>query len=150
ASELLRLEVFADLPEDQVAWFIAQSQEIALKPGEVYIYEGDPADAMFVILEGQLQARGELAGSLVTFVSEPGDVAGLLPFSRMKQFSVTVRALTISRALRFPAALFPALVQKMPELTGRLVGMMSDRIREATRIEQQRDRLAALGKLSAG
>ncbi len=38
----------------------------------------------------------------------------------------------------------------MPELTQRLVGLMSDRIRETTRIEQQRDRLAALGKLSAG
>ena len=31
----------------------------------------------------------------------------------------------------------------MPELTQRLVGLMSDRIRETTRMEQQRDRLAA-------
>jgi signal transduction histidine kinase len=38
----------------------------------------------------------------------------------------------------------------MPELTKRLVGLMSDRIRETTRMEQQRDRLASLGKLSAG
>ena len=38
----------------------------------------------------------------------------------------------------------------MPELTTRLVGLMSDRIRELTRLEQQRDRLASLGKLSAG
>jgi signal transduction histidine kinase len=38
----------------------------------------------------------------------------------------------------------------MPELTQRLVGLMSDRIRETTRLEQQRDRLASLGKLSAG
>jgi signal transduction histidine kinase len=38
----------------------------------------------------------------------------------------------------------------MPELTQRLVGLMSDRIRETTRLEQQRDRLVALGKLSAG
>jgi signal transduction histidine kinase len=38
----------------------------------------------------------------------------------------------------------------MPELAKRLVGLMSDRIRETTRIEQQRDRLAGLGKLSAG
>jgi hypothetical protein len=38
----------------------------------------------------------------------------------------------------------------MPELATRLVGLMSDRIREATRFEQQRDRLAGLGKLSAG
>jgi signal transduction histidine kinase len=57
---------------------------------------------------------------------------------------------TDSRALRFPASLFPDLVQKMPELTKRLVGLMSDRIREVTRMEQQKDRLAALGKLSAG
>jgi len=52
--------------------------------------------------------------------------------------------------LRFPTSLFPELVQKMPELAQRLVGLMSDRIRETTRMEQQRDRLASLGKLSAG
>src|SRR5207245_11081358 len=59
-------------------------------------------------------------------------------------------AVTDARVLRFPSSLFPDLVQKMPELTQRLVGLMSDRIRETTRLEQQRDRLASLGKLSAG
>jgi signal transduction histidine kinase len=68
----------------------------------------------------------------------------------MKTFTVGGRAETDSRALRFAATLFPDLVQKMPELTQRLVGLMSDRIRETTRLEQQRDRLAGLGKLSAG
>lgn len=150
ASELLRLPIFADLPHDQIAWFISQSQELALKPDEVYVHQGDPADAMFVVLDGQLQIRGELSGSLVTFVSKPGDVTGVLPFSRMKQFPLTGRALTNSRVLRLPASLFPDLIQKMPELASRLVALMSDRIRESTRIEQQRDRLAALGKLSAG
>jgi signal transduction histidine kinase len=150
ASELRRLPVFADLPDDQIAWFISQSQELALKPDDIYVHEGDPADAMFVLLDGQLEIRGEFAGGLVTLVYKPGDVTGVLPFSRMKQFPLTGRALTSSRVLRFPASLFPALVQKMPELAGRLVAVMSDRVREATRIEQQRDRLAALGKLSAG
>ena len=128
----------------------AQSQELALKPDEVYVHQGDPADAMFVVLDGQLQIRGELSGGLVTFVSKPGDVTGVLPFSRMKQFPLTGRALTNSRVLRFPTSLFPDLVQKLLELASRLVALMSDRIRESTRIEQQRDRLAALGKLSAG
>jgi signal transduction histidine kinase len=68
----------------------------------------------------------------------------------MKQFTVTGRAVTDAHMLRFPATLFPDLVQKMPMLAQRLVGVMADRIRESTRIEQQRDRLAALGKLSAG
>jgi signal transduction histidine kinase len=149
-SELLRIPVFADLPDDQIAWFISQSQELHLKAGESYSRQGDPADAMFVLLEGQLQGRGELGGETIIFDLKPGDVTGLLPFSRMKQFTVSGRAETDSRALRFPASLFPDLVQKMPELTKRLVGLMSDRIRETTRMEQQRDRLASLGKLSAG
>jgi signal transduction histidine kinase len=149
-SELLRVPVFADLPDDQIAWFISQSQELHLKAGESYSRQGDPADAMFVLLEGQLQGRGELGGETIIFDLKPGDVTGLLPFSRMKQFTVSGRAETDSRALRFPASLFPDLVQKMPELTKRLVGLMSDRIRETTRMEQQRDRLASLGKLSAG
>src|SRR5262249_11064744 len=112
--------------------------------------QGDPANFMFVVLEGQLQARGEVGGDTLTLWIKAGDVTGVLPFSRMKQSVVTGRAAIDSRVLRFPTSLFPELVQKMPELTKRLVGLMSDRIREMTRIEQQRDRLAALGKLSAG
>ncbi|MGA7374807.1 MAG: ATP-binding protein, partial [Candidatus Sulfotelmatobacter sp.] len=139
-----------DLPDDQLTWFISQAQELVLKAGDVYSRQGDPADAMFVILEGQLQGRGELNGETFVFDLEPGDVTGVLPFSRMKQFTVGGRAVTDSHALRFSSALFPDLVQKMPELTKRLVGLMSDRIRETTRLEQQRDRLASLGKLSAG
>jgi signal transduction histidine kinase len=149
-SELLRFPVFADLPDDQIDWFISQSQELHLKAGENYSRQGDPADAMFVLLEGVLQGRGELGGETFIFNMKPGDVTGLLPFSRMKQFTVSGRAETDSHALRFPASQFPELVQRMPELTKRLVGLMSDRIRETTRLEQQRDRLVSLGKLSAG
>ena len=149
-SELRRVTEFADLPDDQLDWFLSQSQEMNLKAGETYSRQGDPADAMFVILEGHLQGRGELNGDTIVFDLEAGDVTGVLPFSRMKQFTVSQRAETDSRALRFPTSLFPDLIQKMPELTKRLVGLMSDRIREVTRLEQQRDRLASLGKLSAG
>src|ERR1700726_4954248 len=149
-SELLRVPVFADLPDDQIAWFLSQSQELNLKAGEIYSRQGDPADSMYVILEGRLEGRGELRGESIAFELEPGDVTGVLPFSRMKQFTVSQRAETDGRALRFPASLFPDLVQKMPALTQRLVGMMSDRIRETTRREQQQDGLASLGKLSAG
>src|ERR1700689_1737316 len=148
--ELLRFPTFADLPDDQLDWFISQSQELYLKPGDSYLRQGDPADAMFVILEGHLQVGGELNGEIIAFELEPGDLTGVLPFSRMKQFKVGGRAVTDSHALRFPASLFPDLVQKMPVLTQRLVGLMSDRIRETTRMEQQCDRLASLGKLSAG
>src|SRR3984957_20389531 len=149
-SELLRVPAFADLPDDQISWFLGHSQEIHVVAGDIYVRQGEPADSMFVILEGQFQWRGEFGGDTVVASAKPGDVTGVLPFSRMKHFTVTGRAVTEGRVLRFPAALFPDLVQKMPELTTRLVGLMSDRIRDATRFEQQRDRLAALRKLSAG
>src|SRR6266478_3169806 len=149
-SELLRVPAFADLPDDQIAWFLSQAQETHIKAGDTYVRQGDPADWMFVILEGQFQWRGEFGGETIVLSAKPGDVTGVLPFSRMKEFTVTGRAVTDGRVLRFPVSRFSELVQKMPELTTRLVGLMSDRIRETTRIEQQRDRLASLGKLSAG
>src|SRR5271163_1468268 len=149
-SELLKVPAFVDLPEDQITWFNSHTNEMNLKAGETAFRQDDPADAMYVILEGQLQARGEIGGETVVLPMQPGSVTGVLPFSRMKQFTVGVKALTDAKALRFASAQFPELVQKMPELAQRLVGLMSDRIRETTRREQQRDRLASLGKLSAG
>jgi signal transduction histidine kinase len=149
-SELLTIPAFAGLPDDQITWFLNQAQELKVTAGETYVRQGDPADAMFVILEGQFQFRGEFGGQPVVFPIKAGDVTGVLPFSRMTQFTVTGRAVTDGRILRFPASLFPELTQRMPVLTQHLVGLLSDRVRETTRLEQQRDRLAALGKLSAG
>ena len=150
-TELLhRVPAFAGLPEEQIEWFMGQSRELSLKAGDTYARQGDPADAMFVLLEGEFQWRGELAGESFVLAIKAGEITGILPFSRMKNYTLSGRATTEARVLRFPAKFFPDLIQRMPELASRLVGVMSDRIREATRFEQQRDRLAALGKLSAG
>ncbi|HXY14532.1 MAG TPA: ATP-binding protein [Terriglobales bacterium] len=149
-QELLRFPAFADLPGEQIAWFLSQSQEVTLAPGDVYARQGDPPDAMFVLVDGEFEWRGEFNGEAIVMPGKKGDVTGALPFSRMKQYTVTGRSLSVGRILRFPSSLFPELTQKMPELVKRLVGIMTDRVREATRLEQQRDRLASLGKLSAG
>lgn len=149
--ELLRQHaVFQGLPDGQIDWFLSQSREMHLQPGDLYARQGEPADSMFVLLQGKFQARGDFSGEAISRDLTAGDVTGVLPFSRMKRYTFSGRAATEALLLRFPASQFPELVQKMPELTTKLVGLMSDRIRETTRFEQQRDRLAALGKLSAG
>lgn len=145
-----RVTAFSDLPEDQIEWFLSHVQEVSLLAGETFVRQGDPADWLFIFLEGLFQWRGEFGGDTVSLPAQAGDVSGAFPFSRMKRFTVTGRALTDGRLVKFPAALFSELIQRMPQLTTRLVAMMSDRIREGTRIEQQRDRLVSLGKLSAG
>jgi signal transduction histidine kinase len=149
-SELLRIPAFAGLPDDQLDWFISESTEVVVKAGDIFLQQGTPAVWMIIMLEGQMQMRGALGGEAVTISIEPGEITGLLPFSRMKVAVLTGRAVTDGRILKFPSAKFPELVQKMWELAQRLVGQMSDRIRETTRWEQQVDRLASLGKLSAG
>ena len=65
-ADLLRVHAFADLPDEQLAWFISQSQELSLKPGDTFMRQGDPADFMFVILDGRLEGRGDFAGETVT------------------------------------------------------------------------------------
>jgi signal transduction histidine kinase len=149
-AELLRVPVFTNSTDSQIEWFLSQAEELRYKAGDMLITGGEPADAMFVVLEGQFQARGELGGETIIITVDAGQVTGRLPFSRMKTFTFSARAITDCRILRFPETKYHDLVQKMPELTERLVNMMTDRVREMTRREQQRDRLVALGKLSAG
>lgn len=148
--ELRGVAAFSDLPDDQIDWLLGHIQEVSLQPGETFVHQGDPADWMFIFLEGLFQWNGEFGGDIVSLPAQAGEVSGVLPFSRMKRFTVTGRALTDGRLGKFPVAHFSELVQRMPELATRLVAMMSERIREGIRIEQLRDRLASLSKFSAG
>ena len=119
--ELRRVVAFSDLQDDQVEWFLSHAQEVSLLAGDAFVKQGDPADWMFIFLEGFFQWRGEFGGDTVSLPAQAGDVSGVFPFSRMKKFTVTGRALTDGRLLKFPACRFPELIQRMPELTTRLV-----------------------------
>lgn len=152
---LRQIGVFADLPREQLEWFIENADERVLEAGEILFQKGDSPDWMTIYLEGEVHARREedsLDGYV--YIARAGDpateVSGKLPFSRMKQLNATGRAVVKTRLLLFPAALFPELIQRMPVLAERLVWILSDRVREATKADERRDKLMALGKLSAG
>ena len=130
AAELRSVAAFSDLPDDQIEWFLGRIQEASVLPGEAFVHKGDPAEWMFIFLKGHFQWSGEFGGDIVTLPARAGEVSGVLPFSRMKRFTVTGRALTDGRLGKFPVSHFPELIQKMPELTTRLVAIMSERIRE--------------------
>jgi signal transduction histidine kinase len=148
-DDLRTVAVFHDLPDEQLDWFLDHSTEVRLAPGDIFVRGGEPANRMTVVLDGELQVRLE-GSSEEVFTIEAGTVSGLLPYSRMTIFPGTGTALRPSRILVFPATLFDELLRNLPELGRKLVATMVDRARETTRREQQRDRLAALGKLSAG
>src|SRR6266849_1365620 len=150
-AELRKVPPFSNQPQADLEWFVAQSEKHRINVGAIVMKEDTPADMMFVMLEGELRARrenGPQDGPVYT--ARGGEVTGVLPFSRMKIIGVTGRAVLPVHALSFPAAKFPELFQRMPELSQRLVGLLTDRVRNVTRDEQQREKLVALGKLSAG
>lgn len=150
-AALRQIPIFSDLLDDQLEWFAANSEEHRFSPGDLLIHEGDPADALFVLLEGEIRGRKENGGTdSPGFVGRAGEVVGLLPFSRLTQFPLTARATSAVWGLRLRKERFEEMLQRIPQLLPRLVGVLADRIREYSRAEQQRDKLSALGKLSAG
>ena len=121
-----------------------------MTPGEIFVRPGDPAVWLTVILEGEirLQRAGDPDGPIYSAVA--GQVTGYLPYSRLTHFAGTGRAVLPTRLARLHRDNFPEMLQRIPEIGQRLVAIMADRIRETAKIETQRDKLMALGKLSAG
>jgi signal transduction histidine kinase len=150
-AALRQIEIFSDLRDDQLQWFASNAEELRFSAGDVLLHEGDPADALFVLLEGEIRGRRESGGAdSPGFVGRAGQVVGMLPFSRMTQFPLTARSTSPVWLLRLHKDRFEEMLQRIPELLPRLIGVLADRIREYSRAEQQRDKLSALGKLSAG
>jgi signal transduction histidine kinase len=149
-AALRKVAVFADLSEPDLDWFVERTHEFRFEPGEVMMLEGTPAKLMFVLLQGEIRGRQERGGDAPVFTTEAPTVTGLLPFSRLKNYKLTIRATMPTWGLAYSHTKFGDLLQHLPELSQRLVGMLTDRVRTYTEFEQQSQKLAALGKLSAG
>jgi signal transduction histidine kinase len=143
--------VFQDLPEADLQWLVDHSEDLTLESDEVLFNEGDGADYMYVFFEGEVRLRRESSeGSPRTFTMAAGDISGFLPFSRLQYFRATGRATTHTRVARIHKNLFTEMLNRMPPLSERLVGLMMDRVRENTRQDEQQTKLMSLGKLAAG
>ena len=151
AEELRAVPVFADLPAGDLHWLASQMTRIDVAPGEIFIREGSPADRMLILLDGEMRLRVESGNSeATTRIFRAPLVTGMLPYSRMTQFPGTIRAVTQARVATLPADRFPQMLARMPVLGPRLVALLSDRIRDFTKLQDQQEKMAALGKISAG
>ena len=149
AEDLRKIAVFRDLPDDQMAWLVEHLEELRFGPGEVLAREGEPLVHMIVMLEGEIRIdRADHSGTNFTLAA--GEVSGMLPYSRLTKYGGTSRTVLPTRIARLHKDLFPEMLQRIPLLGQRLVAIMSDRIREVTKMDVQREKLMALGKLSAG
>src|SRR5215468_10889067 len=99
-ADLRKIPVLADLAQADLEWLAAQCEEVHGQPGQVFVHENTPADRMIVLLEGEIRGRRETSGADSTVVSVQAPmVTGLLPFSRLKIYPLTIRAVVPVRAL---------------------------------------------------
>lgn len=139
------------LDDDQIEAFLKLGEIRELQQEEYIFKEGQETSEMFIILEGEIELQfkaANLGPSSLTFTK--GAISGVLPYSRMKvaagngiarQPSI-IFAMHRNRHIEIEKISFP--------LMQNLVGMLTDRVRENTRMQQQSEKLVALGKLSAG
>jgi signal transduction histidine kinase len=136
------------LPLEDRLWLARHGEELVAKAGEILYEEGAPADHMVFILKGEMHVRRQHGGPMALFIGRSGQITGILPFSRMKVFGGQGFAATDLWCLLIHKSQFPEMLQAVPSMTQRVVSTLLDRVREVTRIEQQAEKLTALGKLA--
>ncbi len=104
---------------------------------------------MTILLSGEIQVRRQNAAQGSLFIGRSGHITGLLPFSRMKTWGGYGLASEDVWGLQISKYLFPEMLAAIPSMGQRCVSVLLDRVREVTRLEQQAEKLSALGKLAA-
>jgi signal transduction histidine kinase len=150
-TELKQIPEFKALPENQLQWLADKGKVSAYIDGQKIFSKGDAINEMRILLKGEVNFFIEQAGNLRNVGTvEKGEITGKLPFSRMK--AATGEGIVTGDSLVYSLHqdLFPEMIRNHHDLVEVLVHVMTDRVRDTTRMQQQNDKMMALGKLSAG
>ncbi len=137
------------LMEQEYLWLVRHGHEFSAAGGTRLFSDGDAATQMTILLSGEVQVRRQGIGRGSLFIGQSGHITGLLPFSRMKTWGGSGLASENVWGLQISKQLFPDMLAAIPSMGQRCVSVMLDRVREVTRLEQQSEKLSALGKLAA-
>ncbi|MFD8001423.1 ATP-binding protein [Streptomyces mirabilis] len=154
-AELSTLFLFEKLDADQLGRLCREGRVEEFDPGPVYT-EGDPATCFFVLLEGTLvmsrrvgsddvettrsSQRGVYAGATQAYVSGPDQAS----------YRGSLRVTVPSRFFILPAETFSSIMRDWFPMAVHLLEGLFYGTQNAQRTIGQRERLLALGSLSAG
>ncbi|MGC1461146.1 MAG: ATP-binding protein [Terracidiphilus sp.] len=148
AEALDRVGPLHGLPLEDRLWLARHGTEKVANAGDILYEDGAPAEDMVLILKGEIHVRRQHGGPMALFIGRAGQMTGVLPFSRMQTYGGQGFAISPVWALIIPKTMFPRMLQAIPSMSQRVVSTLLDRVREVTRIEQQAEKLNALGKLA--
>lgn len=150
-EELRTVPALEGLENSALEWLVRNGEILTFDKDEPIFKQGDPIDKMLIVLEGQALLKMH-QGNQYRVVGEfgAGMITGLLPYSRAKSAVGMSQAIEPVKVLAIGREKFREMILTQEELTTVLVHLMSSRIREFTKNQQQSDKMMALGKLSAG
>jgi signal transduction histidine kinase len=148
-AALRTISALDGLTEEEYGWFAEHGTELLGDDGATVFTEGTPCDRMIFILKGEVHVRRHNSGPMSVWIGRAGQMTGKLPYSRMKVYSGEAYLVGAGWSLQIHEELFPKMLSAIPSMAQRCVSTMMDRVREVTRMEQQAEKLSALGKLAA-
>ncbi|QIN79292.1 cyclic nucleotide-binding domain-containing protein [Rubrobacter marinus] len=143
--------VFPKLADEEVAWLSAHGDELKLEAGEYLFLENESVDSFFVLLEGELRVLRPVEGGDEEVATHlPGEFTGQLAVLAGNVPRFRVRAVAPSRLLEITSGAFRRVSAERPAVADVFISALSRRVRENQDWARQNEKLAALGKLSAG
>ncbi|MCW3463479.1 ATP-binding protein [Chitinophaga nivalis] len=151
ALQLKQIPALEEVPAAQLQWLIDASEDKLLAEGDFLFRTGDPIVATMIVMTGKVRMSASVNGHYREIAElNDGSITGWLPFSRAKNALGNGTCIKETRVLICPAEKIKASTAQHYELTEALVHIMTSRVRENTSMQQQNEKMMALGKLSAG
>jgi signal transduction histidine kinase len=155
-EQLRELFLFADLDPEQLDWIAGCGDVVEVPAGANVVTEGELARCFYVLLSGTVSMSRMIGGETVetTRTDHRGSYFGAVQFyledESTREYPASVRAITDSVVLALPAKEFAKrFAQWFPMAVHLLEGMLLG-MRRGNQQLAERERLLALGKLSAG
>ena len=151
-ENLRQVPLFSKLPQERIYWLIEQGEEIWREPGEIHRHEGDPADHVFVLLEGEVRITQKVGNQEVVLATyEAKTLFGELPILLGdSHFWASGRAVTRCHIFELPNAAFWEMLSSCTCVMTSILRTMAERLQAVQTISQHREKLVALGTLAAG
>ena len=138
-------------PRKELEWLASHGSLRHFDEGEVIGERGVPVVNFFVILSGHIAIFMDRGGGRHKVTEwRAGDVTGMLPYSRITTPPGDSVAQEPTEVLAVPREDMPEMIRECHQLTSTLVHKMLDRSKVFTSNDLQDEKMASLGKLSAG